>query len=116
MVAKSTMLVALLPDKNSTVPDGDSNLVTSDNPLLVPIIVSPATLSALVSICTNESDSLLANAPPRVNLDLLVFVPSILSPIVISLSPLVLPILIFCYPVVTLPISMFLADPPINRP
>ena len=80
------------------------------------MIVSPATLSALVSICTNESDSVLANAPPRVNLDLLALDPSILSPIVISLSILVLPILIFCDPVVTLPISIFLADPPTNRP
>ena len=42
---------------------------------------------------------MLANAPPRVNLDLLALDPSILSPIVISLSILVLPILIFCDPV-----------------
>ena len=110
------MFVALLPDKNSTVPDGDSNLVVSLSPLLVPRIVSPAILIALVSICTNESDSVLANAPPRVNLDLLALDPSILSPIVISLSLLVLPILIFCESVVTLPISIFLTDPPINKP
>ena len=89
------MLVALLPDKKSKVPEGDSNLVLSVNPLLVPKIASPATLSALVSICTHESDSVLAYAPPRVNLDLLLLDPSTLSPIVISLSVLVLPILIF---------------------
>ena len=116
MVAKSTLLVALLPDKNSNVPEGDSNLVVSVNPLLVPRIVSPATLSALASICTKESVSVLANAPPMVVLDLLVLEPSILSPIVISLSVLVLPILIFCDAVVTLPSSIFLTDPPILRP
>ena len=44
LVAKSTMLVALLPDKNSTVPDGDSNLVVSVNPLLVPVSYTHLTL------------------------------------------------------------------------
>ena len=102
MVAKSTLLVALLPDKNSNFPEVDSNLVVSVSPLLVPTIVSPAILNALVSICTKESVSVLANAPPRVILDLLELDPSTLSPIVISLSVLVLPISV-SYTHLTLP-------------
>ena len=66
LVAKSSLDVAELPAKNSTVPAVDDNLTMSVRPLLVPNWKSPAVLNDLLPIRVNDSVSLLSYAPPRV--------------------------------------------------
>ena len=59
LVAKSSLDVAELPEKNSTVPAVEVNLTVSSSPLSVPNWKSPLVLNDLVPISVNDNDSLL---------------------------------------------------------